>query len=107
MRDYTKYLKHGKKNAVPAAVLAKKAGFANVRKLQEDIAESRAAGQVICSATGGGYYLPKDREEIAEFIRTLESRAKNTFAALKFARKALEEIEGQEKIDLEGCNYGK
>ena len=97
--DYSQYLKRGKENATSAAALAAAVGFPDTRSLQEDIAKSRAAGQVICSSTTGGYFLPADRTEIEEFIHSLEARAKNTLLALRSAREAVRHIDGQLSID--------
>lgn len=97
--DYGVLLRRGKENATSSVELAAAAGFSDIRTLQEDIAKSRAAGQVICSSTTGGYFLPADRAEIEEFIHALEARAKNTLLALRSARQAIRHIEGQLSID--------
>ncbi|MCD7981563.1 MAG: hypothetical protein LUF32_04480 [Clostridiales bacterium] len=99
MNDYTKILPTGKNNAIPSKRLAYMMGFRTVRQLQEDIARCRADGQVICSSAQGGYYLPKNKDEIREFIAVTEARAANTFAALKSARRALQEYDGQGRLD--------
>ncbi len=99
MTDYTKILPKGKENAVRSKDLALRLGFRNVRDLQHDIAESRAAGQIICSSSKGGYYLPETREELQEFINTMERRAKGIFLSLHSARKAMDELEGQMRLD--------
>ena len=104
MTDYTLFLRKGKENAIPAADLARALGFSSIRRLQQDIAKSRAAGQIICSSTTGGYYLPADHEEIEAFVHSLESRAKKTFMALRSAREALREPEGQ--LSLEDIENG-
>lgn len=86
----------GKTNAIPSQALADLTGCKSVRELQELIAAERAAGAVILSTCydGGGYYLPETTAEVQEFIRTLESRGKNTLAALRSAREYLRR-EGQ------------
>ncbi|MCD8224755.1 MAG: hypothetical protein LUC99_07935 [Clostridiales bacterium] len=43
--------------------------------------------------------MPKNKDEIREFIAVTEARAANTFAALKSARRALQEYDGQERLD--------
>ena len=91
--------KRGKENAVSSAALAEAVGFRDIRSLQADIAKSRAEGQVICSSTTGGYYLPADRAEIEAFIHSLEARAKNTFGAIRSAREAVRHIEGQLSLE--------
>ena len=100
--DYTFFLKKGEENATPSASLAEAAGFSDIRALQADIARSRAAGQIICSSSRGGYFLPASKEEIETFIRSMEARAKNTLLAIRSARQAIREIEGQLSLkDLE------
>lgn len=89
------FLKTGKDNAVPSKVLAKKVGCGSVRDLRDLVAKERQRGAVILSTSrnGGGYYLPADAEEVREFVRTLDARARHTFLALRSARKYLKEIE--------------
>lgn len=84
-------LPEGKENAIPAKDLTDLLGLGSIRELQQEIARERAAGAVILSTCqdGGGYYLPKNGQEVREFIRTLESRGKNTLAALRSARNYL------------------
>lgn len=91
------FLTEGKRNAVPSQRLADLAGCKSVRELQEVIARERAAGEVILSTceNGGGYFLPENVSEVREFIRTLESRGKNTLAALKSARNYLKSCGGE------------
>ena len=91
----TEFLKTGKDNSVPSKVLAKMIGCRNVRDLQTLISQERQQGAVILSTSrnGGGYYLPADAEEVQEFVRTLDARARHTFLALRSARKYLKEIE--------------
>lgn len=93
--NYEEFLPKGKENAVSTTELCLIMGFDNARTLQADIAKARENGQVILSATTGGYYLPKDNAEIEEFIAILRARAINTFKALKSAKERLQEIDGQ------------
>lgn len=88
-------LSEGKENAIPAKDLTDLLGLGSVRELQQEIARERAAGAVILSSCqdGGGYYLPKNGQEVREFIRTLESRGKNTLAALRSAKNYLRQAE--------------
>ena len=89
------FLKRGKENAIPSRALAKMGGCKNVRDLQALVSQERQQGAVILSTSrnGGGYYRPADAEEVREFIRTLDARARHTFLALRSARKYLKEIE--------------
>lgn len=91
-------LKPGKENAVSTKELVRLSGCKTARNLQERIAEERKAGAVICSGSGAGYWLPKNRKEIEDFCKTMERRAKNIFNAARSARKALEIPEGQQEI---------
>ena len=102
------FLKTGKDNAVPSKVLAKKVGCGSVRDLRDLVAKERQQGAVILSTSrnGGGYYLPADAEEVREFVRTLDARARHTFLALRSARKYLRELEEQgcqRKGDMGEC----
>lgn len=89
-------LPKGKENAVSTTYLYKALGFSDARGLQTEIAREREAGAVILSTcqNGSGYYLPGSAAEVKEFIGTLESRAKNTFLALRSARRWLQQQEG-------------
>ncbi len=93
-----KFLLEGKQNAIASQKLANLTGCKSVRELQELIAEERAAGAVILSTAenGGGYFLPGNIGEVRAFIRTLESRGKNTLAALRSAKAYLRQMEGGE-----------
>ena len=95
------FLLEGKKNAISSQRLADLAGCKSVRELQQVIAEERAKGAVILSTAenGGGYFLPANVGEVREFIRTLQSRGRNTLAALKSARDYLKRYEGKEVGD--------
>lgn len=96
-------LPHGAESAVPARVLAEHFGFRSVRQLQKAVEAERRHGAIILSKTNGGYYAPADgeqgRAEIAEFVRTLDARARHTQAALRSARAALRELDGQQIIE--------
>lgn len=89
----------GKENAISTADLVMYTGCSSARELQQYIARERKAGAVICSSTTGGYYLPADREELAEFYRTLESRARNTMIALESTERALKGYKWQQETE--------
>lgn len=94
-----KFLLEGKQNATASQTLADLVGCKSVRELQEVIAEERAAGAVILSTCSrrGGYFLPTgNRREVAEYIQTLRSRAKNTLVAIESAEAYLKQLEGSE-----------
>lgn len=77
----------GKENAVTTAELVKRSGCSSARELQQKIAYERNHGAVICSGSGKGYWKPKNRQEIVEFCRTMDARARNTFAATRSAKR--------------------
>lgn len=85
----------GKENAISTADLVKITGCTSSRDLQERIALERNAGAIICSGSGRGYWRAKNRQELLEFVHCMNARAKNTLAATRSAKKALQIIEGQ------------
>ena len=95
----------GKENAISTADLVKITGCTSARDLQERIALERNAGAVICSGSRSGYWRAKDRQELLEFVHCMDARAKNTLAATRSAKKALQITEGQ--FEMEDCGYGK
>lgn len=95
----------GKENAISTADLVKITGCTSPRDLQERIALERNAGAVICSGSGSVYWKAKNRQELLEFVHCMDARAKNTLAATRSAKKALQITEGQFKMG--DCGYGK
>jgi len=101
-------LSTGRENAMSTQMLCAALGLRSRRELVKIVSQERAAGEVICSSASGGYYLPKDATEIRDFIHTVRNRGVNTLAALKSARRALSQIEGQQELfdeqerDLDG-----
>lgn len=96
-------LNKGKSNAITTEELVRACHFRNSRELTIQIAREREEGALICSKTSGqgGYYLPESREEVIDFINSMSNRAKNTFKAVKAARRYLEQIDGQQEFNLE------
>ena len=84
----------GKENAVTTTELVKRSGCSSARELQQKIAYERNHGAVICS----GSWKPKNRQEIVEFCRTMDARARNTFAATRSAKRVLKMPEGQQDM---------
>ncbi len=99
-------LQRGKENAITSLELMKLCGFHDKRTLQMQISRERAEGIVICSTTvgQGGYYLPQDKEEVREFIKSMTNRAKKTFNAIKSARKYMAQMDGQISLDEQGTD---
>lgn len=79
----------GKENAITTQDLVKLSGCGSARELQQRIAYEREQGAIICSGSGRGYWRPKDRQEIQEFVHTMNARALNTLKAVKSAKRAL------------------
>lgn len=94
-------LSRGKENAKTSEELIKAGHFSNKRELTMQISRERDAGVIICSTTSGrgGYYLPASREEIQNFVNSMSKRAKNTFRAVKNAKRLLREVQGQLKMN--------
>lgn len=99
MRKIFDLLPEGREAAIPSRDLARMAGLPSVRQLQETIARERAGGAVILSRSDGGYYRSNDPEELRRFIRTLDSRARNTARAAASARQALDAAAGQTRME--------
>lgn len=92
-------LPFGKENAISSEELASMHRLPSTRRLQAEIAKERKKGAIILSTSTGGYYKPSDRQEVQEFVATLEKRAKNTLAVLKSAKRYLKQCEGQMSIE--------
>ena len=99
-------LGHGEENAMSTAQLVKRLGLRDSRKLRAMVESERAEGALILSTVrhGGGYFLPSSdpshaRGEIAGFVRTVKARALNSLRALRAARRALRECDGQSRIE--------
>lgn len=91
----------GKENAISTITLCGMTGL-SVRKLRAEVAKERIAGELILSRSDGGYYIPSNRGEVEEFVRTLDSKGRSIMVALQSARKylrdTLPEANGQLEI---------
>ena len=101
-------LEHGIESVRTASELMQDLGLHDRRQLRLLIERERAEGALILSTVKGrgGYFLPSTdpfqaRAEIAAFVRTVHSRAVNSQKALRAARRALRECEGQLTLDRE------
>lgn len=92
-------LPFGKENAVTAGELVKLSGCGSARELQQRIAHERERGAIICSGSGRGYWKPKNRQEIKEFVKTMDARALNTLKSARSAKMALRVPEGQQEME--------
>ena len=98
-------LPFGKENAISTADLVKITGCTSPRDLQERIAAERNAGAVICSGSGSGYWRAKNKQELLEFFHCMDERAKNTLAATRSAKRALQIAE--EQFEMGDCGHGE
>ena len=92
-------LKVGERNALSPDYLRVTLRLTSNRAVQKQIEQERRQGKVILSSTQppGGYFLPETKQEIRQFIRTLENRGSKTLDVLDGARKLLEEFEKAER----------
>ena len=89
-------LNAGIKNKTTKAELITVLGLSE-RDLVRQVHNERKAGALILSTTanGGGYYLPANKAEINDYVKSMENRAVNTFIAIRAARAALKENDAQ------------
>lgn len=83
-------LPSGKDNAIPTTELMKLCGMER-RQMTKLIHDERAAG---------GYYMPASRQEVQEFLDSMESRGSSIFSCIKVFRDYMRQIEGQECLEL-------
>ena len=99
-------LPRGKENAISSADLLSMSGLHTTRQLQTQIAAERIMGALILSSTTGGYFSPdygeKGKNELTEYIRSLQARALNTLKILKSAKE--EEGNRREAVEQEILN---
>ena len=79
----------GKENAISGKDLLKLTGCSSIR------------GAVICSGSQCGYWKPKNRQEIKEFVHNMDARATNILKAVRSAKDVLKIPEGQQALKVE------
>ena len=94
-------LAEGKENAISTKDLCEAVGGVSVRELRKMVADERMAGAVIASSSTGGYYIPSNRSEIEEFVRTLDSKARSIMVVLRSARKFLKMTMDEDQMTLQ------
>lgn len=82
----------GKENAISTKDLMQYLNCTE-RELREYISRERRKGAVICSATTGGYFKPKNHGELADCYNGLQKQAETIMDALKSMKRALQEEE--------------
>ena len=93
-------LPHGEQNAISGDSLISTLSISSVRQLQKLIARARISGALICSCESG-YFLPENRSEIEKFYKTTRAKALSTLTILRSARMALNEVSGQQELEIE------
>ena len=89
----------GKENAISTKRLMEALTLSE-RELRARVAYERNQGAIICSCNQG-YFKPADKEELREFYKGLQKQAISIFKALRSTRKALEETDGQQELEVE------
>ena len=94
------YLNKGRANAITCRQLAALL-CVHPRLISKWISEARRRGVLICASCSGpdrGYYLAQTREEAAEYIEGLKSRAIEIFKTRQAIKKQLDAL----PLDLNG-----
>lgn len=92
----TEHLKTGKNNAITGAELAERLSC-GLGAVTRAIESERRTGSLIC-ADSNGYYLPADREELADFYKRYTNTLRRRFVTARPFKAALDVVEGQEEI---------
>ena len=78
----TDYLSVGEENAITCKQLSKYLGLSE-RDITIQINALRKKGELICSNTQSGFWLPADDRDIEQFVRGMQSRIKDMQKAMK------------------------
>lgn len=95
-------LAHGAENARTARELAQLFDC-GVRDVTQAIERERRAGKPICAATGEnpGYYLASTAQELEEYCRRLQGRAREITRTRRALLKVLKQITAQQAPEKE------
>ena len=91
----TDYLSVGEENAITCKQLSKYLGLSE-RDITIQINALRKKGELICSNTQSGFWLPADDRDIEQFVRGMQGRIKDMQRAMK---PAIEYLNGGGDID--------
>ena len=91
----TDYLSVGEENAITCKQLSKYLGLSE-RDITIQINALRKKGELICSNTQSGFWLPADDRDIEQFVRGMQGRIKDMQKAMK---PAIEYLNGGGDID--------
>ena len=78
----TDYLSVGEENAITCKQLSKYLGLSE-RDITIQINALRKKGELICSNTQSGFWLPADDRDIEQFVRGMQGRIKDMQKAIK------------------------
>ena len=78
----TDYLSVGEENAITCKQLSKYLGLSE-RDITIQINALRKKGELICSNTQSGFWLPADDRDIEQFVRGMQGRIKDMQRAMK------------------------
>ena len=89
----TDYLSVGEENAITCKQLSKYLGLSE-RDITIQINALRKKGELICSNTQSGFWLPADDRDIEQFVRQMQGRIKDMQRAMKPAIEYLKSKNG-------------
>ena len=89
----TDYLSVGEENAITCKQLSKYLGLSE-RDITIQINALRKKGELICSNTQSGFWLPADDRDIEQFVRQMQGRIKDMQKAMKPAVEYLKQKNG-------------
>lgn len=97
--NISEFLPTGRENAISKAEWMRRTGYTCERSLRKRLQELREAGEIICSESGIGYWLPESREEMEAFVRRMYSQAKKMFISARSAAVVIGMPEGQMMVE--------
>lgn len=92
--ELSRIMQTGKENYISSAEIMALTGIHTEREVRKLISAERKSGAVILS-NENGYFLPGNAEEVEQFIRTNEKKAKSLLKVLKSARDYLKNMESE------------
>jgi hypothetical protein len=114
MINITKYIPHGKANAISKAGIIAAAARDGVkleaRTVRKRISEARMSGQVIVSTSDArGYFvpLPEETEAVQHYINESISRANVILQTTASAKQWLVSVRGQQSMTFDDNGQGK
>ena len=100
----------GRENAIDRYTLAERLGYGrSLRMMRKDLSDVRKQGAVICSRSDskGGYFQPKDRDELVEYLESMKSRGLSCLKAISETVKMLKMSDREEYQQMSLDDYEK